>query len=448
MSHPPGASREAEEAAGLAGLLQPQGGLFGSVARIATLGAEPRLTTRIVRLGDLAQVGVPVRARPDAPPETPLAGAGTGLDDAEALRPALAEGLERYCASVHAPEQFVWASAEDLGQDALDLDTVPRCSEAELAHPLCPLVAPDKRAPMRWVRAVSLLDGRIVHVPAVMVYLYVGTASPAERICLTITTGCAAHVTYEKAVAHAILEVVERDAIAVVWLQRLPLPRIEVDQVPRALAPGWERYERSCPDLEYVFFDATSDLGIPTVYGLQVAPADRRVTTLVACATETSAAAAVAKVIRDMAAARITMRHARWVPESFDEFSDVFHGATYMARAERREAFHFLLESGAKRRLSEIPPADAGLDEGDLLPHLVHLLREKRLDAYAVDLSTDEALRCGLRVVRVVIPGLQPLSFHYRARYLGHRRLYEAPRLMGYPALPEEELNDLPQPFA
>ena len=54
MSHPPGASREAEEAAGLAGLLQPQGGLFGSVARIATLGAEPRLTTRIVRLGDLA----------------------------------------------------------------------------------------------------------------------------------------------------------------------------------------------------------------------------------------------------------------------------------------------------------------------------------------------------------------------------------------------------------
>jgi len=51
-------------------------------------------------------------------------------------------------------------------------------------------------------------------------------------------------------------------------------------------------------------------------------------------------------------------------------------------------------------------------------------------------------------VVRVIIPGLQPLSFHYRARYLGHPRLYEAPALMGYPVLREEDLNGWPQPFA
>jgi ribosomal protein S12 methylthiotransferase accessory factor len=82
------------------------------------------------------------------------------------------------------------------------------------------------------------------------------------------------------------------------------------------------------------------------------------------------------------------------------------------------------------------------------LDRLVHLLRAKSMDAYVVDLTTDEALRCGMYVVRVIIPSLQPLSFNYRARYLGHPRLYLAPKTLGYPVLPESELNEWPQPFA
>src|SRR5262245_26265981 len=413
--------------AGLHGLLQPQGGLFGSVARIRAQGLEPRFTPRIARLGDLSRVNVPVRAKSGhGHAEARLAGAGTGFDDEDGLRPALAEGLERYCAAMFRKEQFLRATAEELGAEALDLDTIPRCSRAELAHPLCPLVAPDKKAPIRWVRGVSLLDGRLVYVPAVMVYLYIGSASPAERIWLTITTGCAAHVSYERALVGAILEVVERDAISLVWLQQLRLPRIEVDEVPALLAPHWDRYQRSSQDLEYHFFDATTDVGFPTVYGLQVARAHKRLTTLVSCSTELNPVAALAKAVQDMTPGRISMREPRPVPESWDEFDDVFHGAAYLARAERAEAFDFLLRSGARRRLSEMP--SLGSTEGEpSLPAVLERLRRQGLEAFAVDLTTDEAVRCGLRVVRVVIPGLQPLSFHYRARYLGHLRLYEAP---------------------
>jgi ribosomal protein S12 methylthiotransferase accessory factor len=69
------------------------------------------------------------------------------------------------------------------------------------------------------------------------------------------------------------------------------------------------------------------------------------------------------------------------------------------------------------------------------------------MPVYAVDLSTDEAIRAGFRVVRVLIPSLQPLSFHYRARYLGHPRLYDAPAKMGYAVRAEGELNPWPQAF-
>jgi ribosomal protein S12 methylthiotransferase accessory factor len=157
-------------------------------------------------------------------------------------------------------------------------------------------------------------------------------------------------------------------------------------------------------------------------------------------------AEALVKVMRDMASGRIAFRNSRPTPENWDDFRDVSQGAAYMARAERSDAFSFLLESGRTRSLSDMAALDFP-DSKQALQVVLELLRRKRMEAFAVDLSTDEALRSGMRVVRVVVPGLHPLSFHYRARYLGHRRLYEAPLEMGYPVSPEEQVNHWPQPF-
>jgi ribosomal protein S12 methylthiotransferase accessory factor len=106
-----------------------------------------------------------------------------------------------------------------------------------------------------------------------------------------------------------------------------------------------------------------------------------------------------------------------------------------------------LLKSGSRRLLSETTALEAD-SEKSLLASTLNRLREKGLDTFAVELSTDEALRSGIRVVKAIIPGLQPISFNYRARYLGHPRLYEAPAQMGYESHKEEDLNHLPQPFA
>jgi ribosomal protein S12 methylthiotransferase accessory factor len=199
--------------------------------------------------------------------------------------------------------------------------------------------------------------------------------------------------------------------------------------------------------LDYYFFDATTDLGIPTVYGVQRAPWNRTGATFVTCASAASAAEALAKVIRDMSHSSSAFRRPRPTPDNVEEFTGIFHGATYMARAEQAQGFDFLLKSGSRRLLSEIPALEADSEKA-LLASILNRLREKGLDTFAVELSTDEALRSGFRVVKAIIPGLQPLSFNQRARYLGHPRLYEAPAQMGYESHAEEEINPLPQPFA
>lgn len=427
-------------------LLQSHGGLFVGAPVTYLDKDELSISVRTARAGNAATLWPEIGKRSKA--ALGIQGSGSGLDADAALIPALAEGLERYCAAVARSEQFTWATAEELGNDALDLDTIPRCSVNELAHPKCPLTLPDKCARIRWVRALSLLDGRIVYVPAVMVYSHIGIASPGERFWLAISTGCAAHSSYSRALLRAIYEVIERDAISITWLQKLRLPEIIVDHCSISLEPYWHRYRDGSTDVDLHFYNATLDFGAPTVYCLQIARHSKLKTTLVSCSTALSFDLAIAKTMADVAALGVAFRRPRNIPRDWDEFADIMHGAAYMARAEQAGAFEFLLGGGQQQKLSELSGNQGELDESAAFARIVASLEQRRFATYVVDLSTDEAIRSEMRVVRAIIPGLQPVSFRHRARYLGHPRLYDAPARMGYPGLREEDLNFWPQPFA
>jgi ribosomal protein S12 methylthiotransferase accessory factor len=426
-------------------LLQPYspGGLFSS-ARLHYSGPEvsPAIILSGPQLGNLAAVW----------PNSEWYGnhivqraSGSGLTVEEAMLPGLVEGLERYSTGVCRDAQFIFASAAELGTESLNLDDVPRCSDHELAHPKCPLILPDKQKPIRYVQGLSLFNGRPVYVPAVMAYSYVVNIQPDERFWLPTSTGCGGHSSYEDALLSGIYEVIERDAISITWLQKLSLPRIEVDVQPPLLAPLWKTFLSGSSHVQTSFFNATFDLGVPTVYAVQRSLVNQHAATLLACSSSHSIVNALAKTIRDLAMMNAAFRQTRPVPESWDDFSEPTHGATYMAHHDRRHAFDFLLNSPSTTKLSVLMGSES---HDHSLQHILNMLREKELPAYAVDLSTDEAVRSGIRIVRVIIPGLQPLSFRYRARFLGHPRLYELPRKMGFPVLTEDELNDFPQPFA
>jgi ribosomal protein S12 methylthiotransferase accessory factor len=422
--------------------------LFGAEAWLRNQRDEPVAGIYVTNLGDLGQVWPHIaKIRHGQHHRSSFVGTGFGFDRAGAALRSRAEALERYCSYVYQKEQLLIASADELGDEAIDLDTLPRCSPTEISDPRCPLVNPDKRARIRWVRGLCLKTGRVVYIPAVLVYLYTGFLSREERICIQITTGCAAHTSFERALIAGILEVIERDAIAISWLQKLSLPRIELSEIPSGLKEQWDAYQRGSERLNYFFFDATTDLGFPVIYGLQVSDVDDRITTLVSCSAGLDAVSAVEKVMADLAACREAFRVPRHVPARPEECEELLHGATYMARREMSHAFDFLMSSTRTMKLKDMP--DLRMDDPrEVLRRLLDTLQEACLDAFAIDLTTDEALRAGMRVVRVVIPGLQPFSFHSRAQYLGHPRLFELPQRMGYHSLAEKELNQWPQPFA
>ncbi|GAA1818753.1 hypothetical protein GCM10009682_44330 [Luedemannella flava] len=423
-------------------LVSPLGGLVGDVRQLPVQPSDPPLAVFSAGLGDVSAV-LPYLCDPACLGR--LDGTGTGVDPDRAATVAVAEALERYSTCVYDERQFRWASADELGAQALDLDSLPRCSPTELADPACPVTPPDRSAPMRWVRGLNLRTGEPTWVPAVLVYLHLPARGPGERFTSPISTGTAAHPDPAVAVCGALCEVIERDAVSLTWLQRLALPRIELDTV----GPELRRYLDVFADRDVTvhLFDATTDVGIPTVYGVSVAPDHPTCRTVVSCSTSLDPQAAAAKALCETASVRIALRGARPSGADVGSFGTILDGAAHMSDPERAAAFDFLLDTPARRRLSDLPTLTSG-DPGADLRLVRSRLADRGLDAYVVDLTSDEALRAGMTVVRTVIPRLQPLSFSYRARYLGHPRLYRAPARMGHPTRSEAELNPWPQPFA
>jgi ribosomal protein S12 methylthiotransferase accessory factor len=372
---------------------------------------------------------------------------GTGRsigDEKQARFVAVAEALERYSTGVWDDNSFILARGDALGTRALDMDHLPACSRREYADPGCPLAPPDPAAAIRWSRGVNLMTGQETLVPAVMTYALT-VRLQTEAFWMPISTGCAIHSDPLTATFNAICEVIERDALALTWLQRLALPQLAAECIPDAAAPllTWAADQQ----IRTYLFDATTDVGIPTVYCLQVAPEAPRGAQLVGCATDLDVRQAAIKALLEVTGIRAVIAQKGAAPRRYRDYRTVTDGACYMGMPSRRRAFGFLLD-GADGRPRSHPRLAAPETPRGQLDFVLERLATLGMTPYLVDITPADVRDLGLTCHRVIIPGLQPMSLHPLARFTAHDRLYAAPRRMGFPAHGEKELNRWPQPMA
>lgn len=393
-------------------------------------------------LPELSLASTPVGAAPGIERPTEFRGAGRSLaGPATAALTAVAEGAERYAGADFPGVSERWATAAELDGAVLDMTAIPRCSEAEYRSGHCPVRPYRPTDRLRWLRGVDLTDGEPTWVPAVMARYGVREPAEGERFWDRISTGYAVHSDPVEAVLRGLCEVCERDAAALTWLQTLPLPRLRFTSPTGDLRTLLHYTERHFVSTH--FFDATTDLGVPTVYCVQLAEHDDAARQTVACATGRDLTRAAVKALLEAIPARAMFHRA-----DRESYALVMSGAVTMAAAERRPAFDFLLGERVERP-TRSPGADAGLPAAPdrALAHLLATLDARGMRAVAVDRTTRELAAAGLTAVCVVVPALQPLTFHRYGQYRAHPRLYSAPEAMGFTSHPEEELNPWPQPF-
>ncbi len=426
-------------------LVSKMGGLIGEVTSRNSPEHFDPVVLSFAHLDDSTFAGLPASLGAAYGTRRPVPrGIGSGVTRHDSTYPAIGEAVERLCTSTFRTDQFIIASAQELGGECVDWRRFASCNAEEYADPKCPVRPFDKAAPMRWVLAFDPVQKRRLFVPAVMVYLQAGFEHPGERFWLPTTSGCAAHRTFEDAMISAICELFERDMLMVTWLRRMRLPHA---MMPRETSGGLQSLLLSCKlrydQLQVHLFDATSDVELPCLFAVERGPYSDKARTLVSCSCATTPLRALEKVLCDVSTLRHGF-HPKPIPQDIVDFSEIFDGATYMARAAQEEAFAFLLDSVDSSKMRPIFQEDQAIHTlGELLKRIEAL----GLTVLAVDISTDEALRAGLRVVRVIMPELMPISFSRRARFLATPRLWELPAKLGL-AHQQGEPNPDPLPFA
>ncbi|EON2012645.1 YcaO-like family protein [Serratia ureilytica] len=428
-------------------LLSPLTGVVGSVYPLEPQEMHiPRFSSVLASLGNLS-MPYPhiIDNKGNDLQKIALAGCGADEHVDMAIVRAVAEAAERYATCVYHLRDVSVASFRELGADGLAADSLPRCSEEELADPLCPVKPIDDAQPLRWVEGYSLTDSRPRKIPLIMSHLYVRPWE-SERFWLPISTGVAAHTDLTTATVTAINEVIERDAIALTWLLQMPLARIRFDEpVPDRLQDKFSRLAAS--GLEQLFFDATTDIGCPTIYGLQLRDGHPTSAQFVNCSTGFDPWGSCGKIIRESAMGRSVLEHQLPVPDDIRDFIALEHGAIFMGRAEQRSAFDFLTASERQMPISRLQAGQPQTPAAQL-KKLVARFRQLKMDVVIADMTTDELRDAGLHVVRAVIPALLPMTACYRARYLGHPRLREQQQRLSEQLGKAATINPWPQPFA
>jgi ribosomal protein S12 methylthiotransferase accessory factor len=192
-------------------------------------------------------------------------GKGSTAEQGEAS--ALMEAIERYSGifqgdEIRASRRFTDFAAGDaidpndvmLFSDAQfrDQGAAPEMVQLQMAAPF------DRATEMEWSPMWSLRDGKFRYLPTGLLYFF---HRGPDQINAD-SNGCAAGNTLEEAIVQGFLELVERDAYAIWWYNRLRRPGVELDQFEDSYVSDLRAQLAEVGRRLWVL-DVTHDLGIP-----------------------------------------------------------------------------------------------------------------------------------------------------------------------------------------
>jgi ribosomal protein S12 methylthiotransferase accessory factor len=425
-------------------LIHPRTGVIRSVIEMPQFPGEPLFFQYTAVLTDINKIG-------NCSYFSRVAG-GTSIYREEAMIKAIGEAIERYCAFIWEEDRLVRDTARNLSGKAIDLELLPMCSDKEYSNPNNYLKRPHPDMELAWCEAYSLVKKNWVLVPASYIYL-ASLDREDSLITLPVSTGLACGVNLEEAILSGIYEVVERDALMITWLNRLPRAKIDIHSIHHAgIQERIQRLQEA--NLEPYFFDITTDIKITSVLLVLVARNSTIPVLTVTAATHADPARALEKVIDEGVATRkyCVSLFKGGIPKEIDfqDFSKITTFEDHLllyAYPEMAQHLDFLLGSKAVIKFREL---QARYQLNHSLKDVKALFSIKGMDVLVSDLTTSDIEEAGFKVVRVLIPGLQPLSQNHNIRYLANRRIYEMPKLLGYDSRvrDEAEINPLPHPFA
>jgi ribosomal protein S12 methylthiotransferase accessory factor len=426
-------------------IVSPRAGIVSRVVLRELAADDPRVYWAASTPGSL----VPIADRPAL-----NNGDAASVDPDRAVLKALGESVERYCSALYDERELRLAAYDEVPDAAAPPESFALFSEGQHRTPGFPIAPFTRETRVCWVRGHSLVHDRPTWVPAAFVYVPYRCAPGEAPIRDFISTGLAAGPTLASAAYRAIAEAVERDAFMIVWQNRLPRPHIELVGVRDPFVQELLRAFDGVPvRLSAVLL--TLDIDVSVVLVVVASESGRPPLTVLGLGADLSPRRALAAALEEAALGFVAYRRLiAHSPEYWPEpgYRDVVdlerHALAHAVDAALRPSMDFLALPSTTVPLDALPDRSSE-SAPDNLRTVVDAVAAVGLDVVAVDLTTPDVDDAGFKVVRCVVPGLQPLDTNHTQQHLGGRRLYEVPYRLGLVPRPrsEDELNPDPHPF-
>lgn len=372
---------------------------------------------------------------------------GKGRTAAQAELSAVAETIERYTAVWQGDEPVHLARWGDFDHmhhphDLLlfsETQYTRRADWNRSAPPFNHVPEPfDTQQKIGWSLLFSLLTGQRHYVPTAL--LYYGYAQRAgTTFGRADSNGCAAGSNLTEAFLQGFLELVERDAVALWWYNRLSRPAVAWQAWPdEGLAQAIAQLAQE-EGREVWFLDVTSDFGLPTFTAVsKFQPHDPRAEAgaglLFGFGTHFDPRIALWRALTELGQMVPLLRHGIPAPHQFDPTAVAWWQTATCAN----QPYLRPDPNQAPRTPADYPT----LTQPDLRDEAHWCLNRAQTLGLDVLLLNQTRPDVPLTVVKVLVPGMR----HFWAR-LAPGRLYAVPVAQGWLTTPHSESDLNPWPI-
>jgi ribosomal protein S12 methylthiotransferase accessory factor len=217
---------------------------------------------------------------------------------------------------------------------------------------------------------------------------------------------------------------------------------------------------RAVAGYDLYLYNSTMEHGIPSVFAMAKNRKDTGLNLILAAGAHLDPVRAAKSAIQELAGMMLNLDEK--LEKNKTEYEKMLyddslvrqmddHGMLYgLPQAEER--FKFLQDDSRPLRSfqEEFKWKSVHTDLTDDLKDILAAFRSRNLDVIAVDQTAPELAKNGLHCVKVLIPGMLPMTFgHHLTRLTGLERVLNVPAELGYADRPLtfEQLNLKPHPF-
>ena len=416
-------------------IISEEVGILSHIMKLPHLNADPNVIAYGVWPGDTKVLGgAKYNGR----------SSGCGYTWKDAILGTIGETVERYCCAFYKKEEFVKSSYNKLERNAIHPKEFALYHEEQYTNINFPYAPFTEDIEISWVPCIDLTNGEEVLYPGSLIYL--PWVEDEDWISLSISTGLAAHTNLHSAILTALYEIIERDSFVITWMQELNVPKLKITEDISEFINA-----NRLGNYEFHFLDVTYDLSVPTIFAICFGEADYGPFVAVASATRSTYAEAVRKVIQEVGQTIPYFRYVLgekkdWIPSGFEHLSDFEdHSVFYIKSPEhlhvfdkwRNKAANKVIDFREKNSRSEI----------EEVKHILQIFKDASYNVIFKDLTTPDVKQAGFYSVRLAVPQTIEMSGTYAQYFSGGKRLYDTPKLMGYPSKSYTDLNQYPYPF-